>query len=273
MIKWVNSCERYTNHQKGEQPLLAAERKLKIIDYVRKHSVASVAQLSQDFGVHEATIRRDLSEIEKEGRLRRTHGGVVLVERVSSEPSFTVRVNERVEEKTSIAERAIEMINEGDSIILDSGTTTFQIARLLSAKSNITVVTNDIKIAAELQNNKDIKVIVTGGVLSPESYMLNGLFTDHALKKLHVTKAFIVIPAIHPKLGLTHFDDQFVSAKRSMIESAEQTIVVTDHTKLGGVSLHNVAPVAQIDVLITGKEASETQVKQFQEAGVTVYTV
>ncbi|GKU83901.1 DeoR/GlpR family DNA-binding transcription regulator [Niallia sp. NCCP-28] len=253
--------------------MLAAERKLKILDYVRKHNVASVSQLSQDFGVHEATIRRDLSEIEKEGRIRRTHGGVVLVEGVSSEPSFTIRANERVEEKIRIAECAVEMIEEGDNIILDSGTTTLQIARLLVAKSNITVVTNDINIAAELRDFKDIKVIVTGGILYPESYMLNGLFTDNNLKTLHVDKAFVGIPAFHPNRGLTHFDDQLVSAKQSMIEAASQTIVVTDHTKLGGISLHKVAPVNEIDVLITGREASETKIRQFKEAGLTVYTV
>lgn len=253
--------------------MLAAERKIKIIEYVRKHNVASVAQLSQAFGVHEATIRRDLSEIEKEGRLRRTHGGVVLVEGVSSEPSFTVRASERVEEKIRIAERAAEMIEDGDYIILDSGTTTLQIAKALVNKSNLTIVTNDINIAAELRDCKDIKVIVTGGILYPESYMLNGLFTDYALKTLHVSKAFVAIPAFHPKRGLTHFDDQLVSSKRSMIEAAVETIVVTDHTKLGGVSLHMVAPINQIDTLITGKEASETQIRQFEESGLTVYTV
>lgn len=254
--------------------MLAAERKLKIIEYVRKHSVASVAQLSQDFGVHEATIRRDLNEIEKEGRLRRTHGGVVLVEGVSSEPSFNVRAGERVEEKMRIAERAVEMIQDNENIILDSGTTTLQIARLLvNARSNLTVITNDINIAAELRDQKQIKVIVTGGILYPESYMLNGFLTDHALRTLHVSKAFIAIPAFHHVHGLTHFDDQLVSAKCRMIEAAAETIVVTDHTKLGGVSLHNVAPVSKVQVLITGTEASETQVSQFEQEGVTVYTV
>lgn len=253
--------------------MLAAERKLKIIEYVRKHKVASVAELSEFFRVHEATIRRDLNEIEKEGGLRRTHGGVVLVEGVNSEPSFSVRAGERVEEKRRIAEKAAAMIEDGENIILDSGTTTLQITQFLTNKSNITVVTNDINIAAELRNHKRIKVIVTGGILYPESYILNGIYTDNVLKTLHVSKAFIGIPAFHPKRGLTHFDDQLVSAKVRMIEAADETIVVTDHTKLGGVSLHLVAPVNKIDKLITGKEASEMQIKQFKDAGITVFTV
>ncbi|MGE8203882.1 DeoR/GlpR family DNA-binding transcription regulator [Heyndrickxia sp. NPDC080065] len=252
--------------------MLAAERKLKIIEYVKKNNVASVSQLSQEFNVHEATIRRDLSEIEKEGRLRRTHGGVVLGEGINSEPSFTIRASERVEEKERIGKLAAEMIHEGEHIILDSGTTTFQIAKHLVNRSNITVVTNDINIAAELRDSKGIKVIVTGGILYPESFMLNGIFTNEVLKTLHVHKAFIGTPAVHPKFGLTHFDEQLVAAKVGMIHAAEETIVVTDHTKIGGVSLHTVSPVTNIQKLITGKEVSELQVQQFEEAGIKIIT-
>ncbi|NMD69311.1 DeoR/GlpR transcriptional regulator [Bacillus sp. DNRA2] len=253
--------------------MLAAERKLKIIEYVKKNNVASVAQLSEEFNVHEATIRRDLSEIEREeGLLRRTHGGVVLAEGVHSEPSFTVRVTERVEEKQRIGKRAAELVNEGEHIILDSGTTTLQIAKHLSKRSNITVVTNDINIAAEFRDSKDIKVIVTGGILYPESFMLNGMFTNEVLKTLHVHKAFVATPAIHPKFGLTHFEEQLVSAKIGMIEAAQEVIVVADHFKIGGISLHTVAPSNRIHKLVTGIEATELQIHQFEEMGISVYT-
>ncbi|MGM7723914.1 DeoR/GlpR family DNA-binding transcription regulator [Metabacillus sp. Hm71] len=252
--------------------MLAAERKLKIIDYVKKNNVASVAQLSAEFNVHEATIRRDLSEIEKEGLLRRTHGGVVLGEGISSEPSFTVRATERVDEKQRIGEKAAEMINEGEHIILDSGTTTLQIAKNIVNRSNITVVTNDVNIAAELRDSKGIKVIVTGGILYPESFMLNGMFTNEVLKTLHVHKAFVGTPAIHPEFGLTHFEEQLVPAKMGMIQAAKEVIVVTDHTKIGGVSLHTVSPINNIHKLVTGKEASELQIHQFEEKGISVIT-
>ncbi|CDQ41046.1 MULTISPECIES: DeoR/GlpR family DNA-binding transcription regulator [Virgibacillus] len=253
--------------------MLAAERKLKIIEYVKHKETASVAELSSTFQVHEATIRRDLNEIEKEGKLRRTHGGVVLVEDVSSEPTFTIRASERIDEKQRIAKQAASMVDEGDNIILDSGTTTYQIAQELTNKVNITIVTNDINIAAEFKACASIKVIVTGGILFPDSYILNGVYTDSVLNNLYVSKAFVAIPAFHPKRGLTHFDEQLISAKKSMIEAAEETIVVTDHTKLGGVSLHTVSPIDRINKLITGKEASEAQIQQFRDAGLTVYTV
>ncbi|WP_042462080.1 DeoR/GlpR family DNA-binding transcription regulator [Neobacillus dielmonensis] len=253
--------------------MLAAERKLKIIEYVKKNNVASVAQLAEEFNVHEATIRRDLTEIEREGRLRRTHGGVVLPEGISDEPSFTVRATERVEEKSRIGARAAEMVNEGEYIILDSGTTTLQIAKHLVDKKDITVVTNDINIAAELKDAKGIKVIVTGGILYPESFMLNGMYTNEVLKTIHVHKAFVGTPAIHQHFGLTHFEEQLVPAKMGMIEAAKEVIVVTDHTKVGGVSLHKVAPVNKINKLITGVEVSESQVQLFNEVGVEVITI
>ena len=145
--------------------MLAAKRKKHIIDFVTKHKMASVPQLAAEFQVHEATIRRDLAEIEKEGHLRRIHGGVVLEEGVSSEPSFSERSTERIKEKREIGKIAASYIKEGDNIILDSGTTTLQIARNIMHLRNITVITNDINIASELRNCKGINVLVTGGVL------------------------------------------------------------------------------------------------------------
>lgn len=252
--------------------MLAVERRLKIIEYVKENNVASVSQLSHEFSVHEATIRRDLAEIEKEGHLRRTHGGVVVSKGISSEPPVTVRSTERVEEKQRIGAKAAEMINEGEHIILDSGTTTLQIARNIVNKSNITVVTNDINIAAELRNAKGVQVILTGGILYPESFMLNGMFTNDVLKTLHVHKTFVATPALHPKFGITHFEEQLVPAKVGMINVGEEIIVVTDHTKIGGVSLHTVAPINKINKLVTGRETSDLHLQQFKEAGINVIT-
>ena len=248
--------------------MLAAQRKKLIIEFVVKHKMASVPKLAEIFEVHEATIRRDLAEIEKEGFLRRIHGGVVLEEDVSSEPPFVERSSERIEEKSAIGKLAASYVQKGDNIILDSGTTTLEIARNIMHLTNITVITNDINIASELRNCRGIKVIVTGGVLYHESYMLNGIMTNDMLRKIHVHKAFIGTPAIHAKHGLTHFDEQLVPAKIGMIEAAKEVVVVADHTKIGGVSLHTVSSIDKIDMLITGHDVSESQIMKFQEAGV-----
>lgn len=253
--------------------MLAAERKMKIIAYVRQYNTASIGTLAKEFGVHEATIRRDLAEIEREGMLKRTHGGVMAEEWTNDEPSFNERSTLHMEEKMRIGQMAASLVQDGDHIIIDSGTTTQYIAKNLHHRSDITVVTNDMNIAAELRDAPRIKVIVTGGELYPSSYMLNGMFTDHVLRSLHVIKAFIGTPALHPEFGLMHPEAQLVPAKQGMIRAAREIIVVTDHSKIGRQSLHSVAPNSMIHGLVTGKEADPDAIKVFRDSGMKVYTV
>jgi DeoR family transcriptional regulator, fructose operon transcriptional repressor len=223
--------------------------------------------------VHEATIRRDLSEIEQEGLLKRTHGGVIIEQWTHNEPSFNERSTQSLDQKMRIGKMAASLVQDGENIIIDSGTTTLHIARNLVHRSHITVVTNDMNVAAELREAPRIKVILTGGELYPSSYMLNGMFTDQVLRSLHVEKAFIGTTALHPQHGLMHPEAQLVPAKQGMIRSAHEIIVVTDDTKLGKVSLHSVAPLSSIHTLVTGKEAPEHMLKPFQDSGVEVFAV
>ncbi len=253
--------------------MLAVERKARMIEYVRKNRVATIAELALEFSVHEATIRRDLSEIEQDGVLKRTHGGVTIEEWANVEPPFNDRYNEQLEQKVRIGKMAASLVKDGEHIIIDSGTTTLHIAQNLVHRSNLTIVTNDMNVAAELKDSPGIKVILTGGELYPSSYMLNGMFTDRVLESLHVHKAFIGIPVLHPKLGLMHPEAQLVQTKTGMIKAAEQTIVVADSSKIGKISLHTVAPNSVINTLITGSDVSEKDLKRFKESGVEVITV
>lgn len=138
-------------------------------------------------------------------------------------------------------------------------------------KQNLTVITNDINIAATLRFAKSVKVIVTGGVLFPESYMLNGMITDETLSTLNIQKSFIATPALHHEKGLTHFDEYLVPAKRGMIRAAKQVIVAADHTKIGRISLHSVADTNKIDDLVIGQELEEVDLKRWQNAGVQLH--
>nr|WP_244863497.1 DeoR/GlpR family DNA-binding transcription regulator [Paenibacillus cisolokensis] len=187
---------------------------MRIVEYVRQRRIATVAVLAKEFNVHEATIRRDLMEIEQEGLLKRTHGGVIAEQWTHDEPPFSERTNARLDQKMRIGKMAASLVEDGEHIIIDSGTTTLHIARNLVHRNNIIVVTNDMNVAAELKDSSGVKVILTGGELYPSSYMLNGMFTDHVLGSLHVEKAFIGIPAIHPVHGLMHPEAQLVPAKR-----------------------------------------------------------
>lgn len=251
--------------------MVAIERQQKIIEYVKAHQLASVAQLAHEFDVHEATIRRDLSFIEKEGILKRTHGGVKMAHDISSEPEFSTRAFERLEEKIHIGKVAASFIQNGDNIIIDSGTTTLQITDHLRDFDDLTVITNDINIASELRFYDNLKVFVTGGLLTPESFMLNGVYTDTMLRSLHVHKAFMGTPALHAEKGMTHFDDHLVPAKKEMVRAAEEVIVMTDHTKLGKISLHSVASTNEIHHLITDENIESKQLEAFEDSGVSVF--
>jgi DeoR family fructose operon transcriptional repressor len=253
--------------------LLAAERKFRIVEYVKQHRVATIAELAQEFDVHDATIRRDLEEIEQKGLVKRTHGGVTIDQWTNDEPSFNERAVQQLDQKMRIGKMAASLIQDGEHVIIDSGTTTLHIAKHLVHRSNITVVTNDMNIAMELRDAAGIKVIMTGGELYPSSYMFNGMFTDHVLKSLHVQKAFIGIPVIHPKFGLMHPEAQLVPTKQGMIGAAEKIIVVADDSKIGNLSLHTVAPVDAVHTLITGDAAPEKAISQFRESGVEVIMV
>lgn len=251
--------------------MLRLDRQNKILHYVQENGVATVSELAKAFGVHEATIRRDLSLLEAEGKLKRTHGGVMFEDEVHSEPPFIERESTQRTEKEKIGKIAAELIQDDYNIILDSGTTTPHIVHAIKHKKNLTVITNDINIAAKLRNHDNVTVIVTGGTLFPKSYILNGTITDDVLNDLHVHIAFIGTPAFHYQKGLTHFDEYLISAKRAMIQSAKKVVVVTDYTKIGKIALHTVAKVNHIDALVTSGPLDEGEKKQLEEANFEVY--
>ncbi|WP_379945749.1 DeoR/GlpR family DNA-binding transcription regulator [Enterococcus devriesei] len=156
--------------------MLTEERRIKLLETIEKEQFISVAQLSEIFQVHETTIRRDLDELESQGLAIRIHGGVVPASIKQDEPIFEDRATENIIEKTRIGRYAAQYIKSGEAIILDSGTTTLQIAKTLNEMphlQDITIITNDVNIASVLRSNRNITTIVTGGTLFHDSYMLN----------------------------------------------------------------------------------------------------
>lgn len=242
--------------------MLILDRQNKIIEYLIEKRVATVSELAEYFDVHEATIRRDLSKLEKQRKLERTHGGVVLTNEVASEPAFHQRKTEQLNEKIRIGNFTATLVKEGMNIILDSGTTTYHIANSIAGMKNIRVITNDINIASRLGSSKGIEVIVTGGRLLPESYLLNGMITEETLKNLNVNLAFIGTPAFHHQKGVTHFSQELASTKKIMIESAKKSIIVADHTKINKTSLFTFAECKDIHALVTTRKLNDFKKKQ-----------
>jgi DeoR family fructose operon transcriptional repressor len=253
--------------------LYEEERKVKIAQYVQEHSRASVPELSQYFEVSESTIRRDLKELEESKLLKRTHGGAVFMQEVNFEPTFIEKEDKFRKEKESIARKAAEFIKDGDTILLDSGTTIFHLAKEIKFFSNLTVVTNSLILAHELQGFKGIEVLVTGGVLRQQTLALVGPIAEQSLKMVCVDKAFIGTNGMDIRQGLTTPNLIEAASKRKMIEAAKEVILLSDHTKEGKVSFGKFADLEEIDKYIVSDGISEEYVKAVKRVGKEIYIV
>lgn len=251
--------------------MMGDERRFEILNKLNRNNFISVSKLAESFLTHETTIRRDLEILEKEGKIIRVHGGASPINLKNSEPIFESRQTERIEEKQKIGLVAAAMICDGDNIILDSGTTTLQIALELKKRtdlSRITVVTNDIKIASVLNSCQFITVLVVGGILYPNSFMLNGQLTTSALNGLNVDKSFIATTALDIEVGLTHFDETLTMTKRAMIDISTTKIVVADTSKIGQKALYTFLDIRDIDVLITDSSLTQEMKELLIEKGI-----
>ena len=175
-------------------------------------------------------------------------------------------------EKTKIGKYATNYIKSGEAIILDSGTTTLQIAKTLNEMpqlQDITIITNDVNIASVSRSNRGITTIVTGSrTLFHDSYMLNGQIANESLQQLSVDKAFIATPALNVEKGLTHFNELLIATKKNMIDAAAKKIVVTDHTKIGRRALYTFLPIDQIDLLITDNQTDKKLIDEMYKNGI-----
>ena len=182
--------------------MLPRDRKKHILQLLEVHGKIDIVEISNELSVTPMTIRRDLDGLEKEKKLIRTHGGAVLPQGLIYEQSYESKIGQAVEQKRLIALEANSFIKEKMTVLLDSGTTTLEIAKLLKHRENITVITNDIKIAAELMNSK-LDIIVVGGRLQNDVGALFGSLTELTLREMHVDLFFLGAHALHPTFGIT----------------------------------------------------------------------
>lgn len=256
-----------------ESKLLAQERRQRIFKDIETSGVASVRDLAQRFDVSMITVMRDLQELEQRGLIRRVHGGAISVRGASYEPPFSARESQLSTEKQRIAAKAVELIADGDSIILDVGTTTLEVARAMKGKRNLTVLVTNLRAALELASQPAIQVIVIGGKLRSSELSMVGHLAEQTLRTFQVDKAFIGIGGITLDHGLTEFNFDEAGTKRVILERARQKIVAADHTKFGKVMLTQVAPLTAVDLIITGSAIDEGFRLTMEEAGVKLLLV
>jgi DeoR/GlpR family transcriptional regulator of sugar metabolism len=245
-----------------------SERAKEIITELLHDGTVSVERLAERLKISTSTVRRELTDLELAGLLRRTHGGAMRVEPMLYEPfrhvsSFTAQEQQRAAEKRRIGLAAAELIRDGEVIAIGAGTTTTQVARCLRHRKWITVVTNAVNIAMELSHRADLKIIVTGGTMSGAWFALTGPTAISVVGEMFYDKAFIGVDGIHPEHGLTtNYPDQS-TVHRAMINQARQCIVVADRTKFGKVGTALIAPATDMDVLITDNVPTSASMRQF----------
>ena len=253
---------------------MRAGRQQQILELVQQNNRISVLEICTLFGVSEMTARRDLQELDREGLLRRVHGGAIQNLGRSYEPPLIIRTNKQYSQKQAIGHKAAELILDGDSIALDIGTTTLEVARSLHDKRNLTVITASLPIANEIVASysleSDIRLILTGGVVRSSEWSMVGAFSARMYTQLHVDKAFIGIGGISLEDGLTEYNLEDASVKWTLLESARQVIVVADGSKFGKTAFASVGPLEAVDTIITDGGAPPGMLADLRSRGVEV---
>lgn len=252
----------------------SVERHRKVVEIVMDKGSVSIQDICQRFGISEMTARRDLNELDRQGMLRRIHGGAIASLGRSYEPPFPSRSSKNQSAKMVIGLRAATLIYDGDSVALDVGTTTLEIVPGLVGKRNLTIVTSCLQIANlvvdRLSLEIDARLILTGGIVRPRELSLVGAIPERVYLEFHVDKAFIGIGGISLEDGLTEYNIEDAQIKQILIRSAREKIVVADGSKFGITTFSTVAPLTAVDKIVTDKEAPRDIVERIREAGVEV---
>lgn len=234
-----------------KESLFSEERKQKILDMIKHNEKVTVAQLCKHFNMSGATIRNDLRELENCGLLKRTHGGAIANTKSGFEPITKEKEQESVGEKQSIARAALELIEDGDIIILDTGTTTLELARQLGARRNLTVITNDLQIALWLEEIHDAAILFIGGFVKKQFHCTVGLTGSDMLSGLNADKAFMGTNGLTVTKGATTPDISQGEMKRAMTSIANKVILLCDSNKVGRKSFYQFASIEEIDTIVT----------------------
>lgn len=243
--------------------MLAVERRNRILESLKVNQAITVSELCLLLEASEATIRRDLTLLETEGKLERTHGGALVNEtRLNTEDLISQKETLLRDEKAYIAHKAFETLVDGDSIILDGGTTTYELAKLIG-KSNLklTVISNSTIVFKELNMNPNLDLIIVGGKVRTNTLAAVGPIAQESFKRFNVEKVFLGTNGVSIDAGLTTTDLDEAMIKSSMIQCAKTRILLADHSKFNKVYLNTFASLSMIDMIITDSQTDQVILK------------
>lgn len=245
-------------------------RRQKILELLQLNGHVRVAELSKMFGATSVTIRSDLDALERNGYLERTQGGAVQTVRNFYNFDFTRRRQQNLDCKRAIAQAAVEYVSNGNTLLINSGTTTHLAAIELKRYKNISIVTNSLSIASELGAYPTFRVILLGGDINAQYLYTYGETAKEQLNRYKADYAILSIDGVSPEAGLTTYHAQEMMLNRTMIERAHKTIVVADHSKIGHEGFSYIADAASMDTLVTDERADQDTLRRISEKGIHV---
>lgn len=249
---------------------MAENRHQYILRKIYEEGTVSISDLALRLNVSEMTIRRDLKILEDDHLLKRTHGGAASASGRSYEPPLMIRNESEMEAKINIGKFAANLVENGDSIALDIGSTTFEVAKNLVSKKNLTIITPGLYIANLFLNKPDIRTILPGGIIRHGEGSLTGQLTKLAFEGLFVDKLFLGLGGISSQAGCTEYNWEDSLVKQAMLKSAKEVIAVVDATKFEIIAFAQVCPLSGIKRLITNRPPPDSLYQALKEANVKI---
>jgi DeoR/GlpR family transcriptional regulator of sugar metabolism len=246
--------------------MIQEQRHQMIESFLKQHKAAKASELATLLGVSIDTVRRDLEVLEKKGVVKKVHGGAILTPRSDNvlNKLFNEREVKNLEKKQEVASLAVELIEEGQAIALNGGTTTIELAKVLVEKfERLTIITNDLRILSILGANKHFKIILTGGYFNPEEYTLYGKQCEEILSNFTIDIAFITVNGLSLEHGLTDFRMHEVGVIQTIISRSKYNVVVADSSKFETSSYINICPLQNIDLIVSDSSLPSTMVEEY----------
>ncbi len=245
--------------------MLPSERHRKLIELLSSKDIVTIPEFIAEFNVSIETVRRDLSILEKQGKIKKVYGGAKLKDASFSEPSMEKRMISKLLQKESIGKKCCEFINDGDCIFIDSGTTPYYISKFLTNKKNLTIITNSIPVVNELMNT-DFNIIIIGGMIrqSERSVVTYDYLFDFSV--LSIQKSFLCAGGITARNGVSDYNMQEVVTRKMIIERSNEIFVVADSSKFGRDVTVGVAPISNIDYIITDSNLNKSLAAEFDKS-------
>jgi DeoR/GlpR family transcriptional regulator of sugar metabolism len=242
------------------------ERRGRLLELVRLRGFASLPELAEELGVSESTVRRDLDFLEETGAAKRTHGGVFYTGAAPQLPQYEERQPAQWDLKRAIAQRTAELIEPGDTLLLDGGTTTYEVARLLVGKP-FQIVTNSLPVANLLASHTATDLVLLGGYVYPRTGVTLGPYANDQLAQLNVRKTVLSVAGVNER-GFYNSNLLLVETERAMMHAADQVIVVADSTKFGRQSLAHLSPLNSVQTLVVDDQLPREWQERIAAAGV-----